>query len=163
MIQSIRQIGKELSRTWENLTEGWRELLARSGNALTHFTRRNDDRQETGSPAPGHPSWSLLAGEVVDKGNEIVARVELPGIGKEDCEITIDGNILRIRGEKRAEREFIGGAYYVMERAYGSFERTVPLPRYVDPGKAEASFHNGVLTVHLPKLPESEPQRITVH
>ena len=163
MIQSIRQIGKELSRTWENLTEGWRELLARSSNALTHFSRRNSDRHETDAPAPGYPSWSLLAGEVVDKGNEIVARIELPGIDKEDCEISIDGNMLRIRGEKRADREFIGGAYYVMERAYGSFERVVPLPRYVDPSKAEASFRNGVLTVHLPKLPESEPQRITVH
>jgi HSP20 family protein len=153
MIQSIRQIGKEISRTWENLTEGWRELLARSSNALTHFSRRNNEKPEAESPAPGYPNWSLLAGEVVDTGGDIVARIELPGIDKDDCEIAIDGNILQIRGEKRAEREFIGGAYYVMERAYGSFERIVPLPRYVDPTKAEASFHNGVLTVRVPKLP----------
>jgi HSP20 family protein len=53
MIQSIRQIGKEISRTWENLTEGWRELLARSSNALTHFSRRNNEKPEAESPAPG--------------------------------------------------------------------------------------------------------------
>jgi HSP20 family protein len=100
---------------------------------------------------------------VVDTCGDIVARIELTGIDKDDCEIAIDGNILQIRGEKRAEREFIGGAYYVMERAYGSFERIVPLPRYVDPTKAEASFHNGVLTVRVPKLPEMEPRRIAVH
>lgn len=164
-MESIRQFGRELPRTWENLAEGWRELLTRSGNALTHFSRRNSEKAPEAADAgePAYPRWSLLAGEVVDQGGEIVARIELPGIEKDDCEITIDGNLLRVRGEKRAEREYIGGAWYVMERAYGRFERVIPLPRYVDASRADASFRNGVLTVRLPKLPEAEPRRVKVH
>lgn len=52
--------------------------------------------------------------------------------------------------------------YYVMERAYGSFERAIALPRYVDPNRAEAHFSNGVLTVRVPKVPGAGPRRVPV-
>jgi HSP20 family protein len=149
--QAGQQIGREITRTWENLSEGWRELLSRSNSALTHFSRRQDDEQPEGGPLATFPRWSLLAGEVEETGEEILVRLEVPGMDREDCQITIEGNVLYLSGEKRFERERRESTYHVMERAYGSFERSIPLPRNVDTERAEASLKNGVLTVRLPK------------
>jgi HSP20 family protein len=167
MLDSLKQagknIGRELSRTWENLSEGWHELLSRSSNALTHFSPGNKkETQPQGDMLATFPSWSLLAGEVEETGKEIVVRVEMPGMEKEDCRITIDGNLLCLSGEKRFERETGDSTYHVMERAYGSFQRTIPLPRNVDIDKAEASYKNGVLSVRLPKVAGENGRTISV-
>jgi HSP20 family protein len=83
---------------------------------------------------------------------------------KEDCEITVVENTLYLRGEKRFEREAVEGRYSVMERAYGSFERAIPLPANVDMENADASFRNGVLTIRLPKTEAGlEAKRIAIH
>ncbi|MGC2456777.1 MAG: Hsp20/alpha crystallin family protein [Gallionellaceae bacterium] len=155
MLETLKQagknIGRELGRTWENLSEGWRELLSRSSDALTHFTRNKDEaRPESGALAT-FPRWSLLAGEVEETPKEIVVRIEVPGMEKEDCRITIEGNMLYLSGEKRYQRETIDSTYHLMERAYGAFQRAIPLPNNVDTDKAEASYKNGVLTIRLPK------------
>src|SRR3989338_1578969 len=93
MLDSLKQtgknIGRELSRTWESLSEGWRELLSRSGNALTHFSRNKDETQPEKGALATSPRWSLLAGEVEETDREIVVRVEVPGMDKKDCRITI--------------------------------------------------------------------------
>jgi HSP20 family protein len=68
--------------------------------------------------------------------------------------VTVEGNVLRVRGEKRRDREHVARDYYLMERAYGSFERAVELPPSVDGDRARATFRNGVLTVELPKTGE---------
>ncbi len=158
-----KNIGRELGRTWENLSEGWRELLSRSSDALTHFSRnsKGEERQGGGALAP-FPRWSLLAGEVEETDQEIVVRVEAPGMEKEDCRITIEGNMLHLSGEKRYMRETQDSTYHVMERAYGAFQRTIPLPRNVDADKAEASYRNGVLSVRLPKLASERGRNIPV-
>jgi HSP20 family protein len=149
--QAGKNIGRELGRTWENLSEGWRELLSRSSDALTHFAINKDEaRLESGALATS-PRWSLLAGEVEETAKEIIVRVEVPGMEKEDCHISIEGNMLFLSGEKRYQRETMDSTYHVMERAYGTFQRSIPLPRNVDTDKAEASYKNGVLTIRLPK------------
>ena len=89
-------------------------------------------------------------------------RVEVPGMQKEDCRITIEDNLLCLSGEKRFERETSGSTYHVMERAYGAFQRTIPLPRNVDADKAEASYKNGVLSIRLPKVAGENSRTITV-
>ncbi|WP_435626451.1 Hsp20/alpha crystallin family protein [Candidatus Ferrigenium straubiae] len=158
-----KNIGRELGRTWENLSEGWRELLSRSSDALTHFSRsnRSEAPQESGALA-AFPRWSLLAGEVEETDKEIVVRVEAPGVEKEDCRIMIEGNMLHLSGEKRFARETCGSTYHVMERAYGTFQRTIPLPRNVDADRAEASYRNGVLSVRLPKVASEKGRAIPV-
>jgi len=88
---------------------------------------------------------------VEETGKEIVVRVEMPGMEKEDCRIAIEGNMLYLSGEKRFQRDDVGSTYHVMERAYGSFQRAIPLPRNVDTDKADASYKNGVLTIRMPK------------
>jgi HSP20 family protein len=145
-----RNVGRELGRTWENLADGWRELFNRSSDALTRFVHGKSEGEGEGLRS-GFPRWGLLAGEVEETANEVVVRVELPGMEKEDCRVTIEGNMLYLSGEKRFERETGDSTYHIRERAYGSFQRSIPLPRGVDGGKAEASYRNGVLTVRLPK------------
>ncbi len=164
--QAGKNIGREINRAWENLSEGWRELLTRSSESLTHFKRDHgaDDRVETSSSsAPAaFPRWSLLAGEVEETGKDVVVRVELPGMDKDDCSITIEGNTLFIAGEKRFESETIDSTYHIMERAYGAFQRAIPLPRNVDIDKAEAGYKNGVLTIRLPKVGTETAKTIPV-
>lgn len=118
------------------------------------------DTEDTSS---SFPRWSILAGEVEESDKDIVVRVEVPGLGKDDCEITIDGNMLRLSGSKQLERETDNSTYHLTERAYGTFQRTIVLPRSVDTDKAKASFKNGVLTVRLPKLGAGGSKSIQVH
>lgn len=156
MLDSLKQagknIGRELGRAWENLSEGWRELLSRSNDALTHFSRNKNETQTEGGALATFPRWGLLAGEVEETDSEIVVRVEVPGMEREDCHITIDGNLLYLSGEKHFKREASDSTYHVMERAYGAFQRTIPLPRNVDMDKAEANYKSGVLSIRLPKV-----------
>ena len=154
MLESLKQAGRhierELGRAWESLSEGWRELLSRSNNALTRFERQHDKgRQEEG--ALDFPRWSLLSSEIEETADEVVVRVEAPGLQKSDFEIVIEDNMMRISGEKRTEHVTRGSTYHMMERAYGVFQRTFTLPRSVDAEKAVASYDNGVLTVRVPK------------
>ncbi len=155
-----RNIGRELGRTWENLSEGWRELLSRSSSALTHFVRGKDEAPIESGALDAFPRWSLLAGEVEETAGEIVVRVETPGMEKEDCRITIEGSTLYLSGEKHSQRETRDSTYHIMERAYGAFQRAIPLPNNVDTDKAEATYRNGVLTVRLPKTGSSTARTI---
>lgn len=160
--QAGKNIGRELGRTWENLSDGWRELLSRGSNALTHFSVAKDEAlTQSGTSLATFPRWGLLAGEVEEMEKEIIVRVEVPGMEKEDFSITIEGNQLFLSGEKRYEREARDSTYHVMERAYGSFQRSIPLPRNVDADRAQASYKNGVLSIRLPKV-ESDSSK-TIH
>ena len=153
--QTGRTISREINRAWDNLSEGWRELLTRSSHALTPFSRGKDladpQARVVDIVPPGFPRWSLLAAELEETPRDVLVRIELPGLDRDDCHVTIEGNVLRISGEKRFERDTEESTYHVMERAYGAFVRTMPLPRNVNADKAEASFRHGVLTVRLPK------------
>jgi HSP20 family protein len=160
--QAGRNIGRELGRTWENLSDGWRELLSRSSDALTHFSRNKNGTHIESRALSAFPRWSLLPGEVEETDKEIVVRVEVPGMEKQDCRITIENNVLYVSGEKHFERESHESTYHVMERAYGSFQRTLPLPRNVDADEASASYKNGVLNIRLPKVAGEDNRTISV-
>jgi HSP20 family protein len=108
------------------------------------------------------PRWSLLAGEVEETSKDIVVRVEVPGMEKKDCRIAIEGNMLYLCGEKHFEREAGDSTYHIMERAYGSFQRTIPLPRNVDVDRAEATYRNGVLSIRMPKMAGENGKTIKV-
>jgi len=160
--QTGRNIGRELGRTWESLSDGWRELVSRSSDALTHFSRNKNGAQVESGALVAFPRWSLLAGEVEETGKEIVVRVEVPGMNKKDCRITIEGNVLHVSGEKHYEHEAGDSTYHVTERAYGSFRRTIPLPRNVDADRAEANYKNGVLIIRLPKVKGDNSRTVRV-
>lgn len=168
MLETLKQTGKtigsEIGRAWDELRDGWHELYSRSRGALTHYIHPGEPASGSTSPSPAQPyaRWGLLAGEVEETDQEIVVRLEVPGMEKENCNIRIEGNTLYLSGEKHFERTSQGSAYHVMERAYGSFQRAIPLPRNVLEEKAEASYKNGVLTVRLPKSGDSRPRTIPV-
>jgi HSP20 family protein len=92
----------------------------------------------------------------------VVIRVEIPGMDPDDLAIDIHENVLRIRGEKRPGSADEGRHYHLMERAYGYFKRSIPLPHGVDTESAEVSYRDGVLTVILPKTDTLPPRRLTI-
>ena len=93
--------------------------------------------------------------DVTETDKEIVVEAELPGIDEKDVSLALQDGVLTIRGEKKHERDEEKENYRMMERRYGSFQRSVQLPDTVDEDKIEATFNNGVLRVSLPKRPEA--------
>jgi len=106
-------------------------------------------------------SFSPSIDVVVGKDNVIV-RADLPGLSKDDVSVSLQENYLTIKGEKKHEFEQKEANYFVSERAYGSFTRTIELPAAVDAKKIEARFKDGVLEVTLPKTEEAKPKQIEV-
>lgn len=160
--QTGKTVGSDLSQAWDNLSEGWHELLSRSTQALTRYKRPKNAPASDAQALAQFPSWGLMAGEIEETARDLVLRIELPGMDKDDCHITLDGNVLTLRGEKRFERETDESTYHVMERAYGAFERSIPLARDVDIEHAHASFKNGVLVIRLPKVGPDRERTVPV-
>lgn len=102
--------------------------------------------------------------DVVETEAEIRVSAELPGMDEKEIEVTLGKDSLTIRGEKKLEKDETGKDYYRMERSYGAFSRTIPLPVQVDPEKVSAEFRKGVLTVALPKATQAmqKTQKIAV-
>ncbi len=96
------------------------------------------------------PAIDIKEGE-----KEYTIKAELPGMDEKDVEVILGDNALTIKGEKREEKEDQDKNYYYMERTFGSFQRTIPLPEHVDTQKAEARFKKGILTITLPKTEEA--------
>lgn len=95
------------------------------------------------------------ASDVVEAEDAVEVTVELPGMDRDDIELTIAGDGLVVRGEKKVERQDDKRGYYLSERTYGAIYRHLPMPSGVDIEKAEASFLNGVLTVRIPRTEEA--------
>lgn len=85
---------------------------------------------------------------------EVVVTAELPGVSDKDVEVTLAGDILTIRGDKKAEHEEKNGDSYYVERRFGSFSRSLRLPFDASDEKVDAKFKDGVLTIHVPKTAE---------
>lgn len=89
--------------------------------------------------------------------------VDLPGLGKDDVNMTLENSVLTIAGERKFEGdETQNENYHRLERPYGAFSRSFTLAPTVKSDKVEASFENGVLKVHLPKQEEAKPRRISI-
>jgi len=100
--------------------------------------------------------------EMFDRKAEIVVKAELPGMGKDDIDLTITKEALTIKGEVKKEGELIEEDYYLSERRYGSFSRTLQLPVEIDSSKITAHFRNGIFEIVLPKKEDIKPQEIKV-
>jgi HSP20 family protein len=89
--------------------------------------------------------------DLAETDKEIKVIADLPGMDDKDIEVKLNNDSLTIRGEKKEENEDKGKGYYHVERSYGSFSRTIPLPVEIEREKADAHFKKGVLTVKIPK------------
>ncbi|PCC71659.1 HSP20 family protein [Nannocystis exedens] len=89
---------------------------------------------------------------VSDCGDSVMVRAEVPGLDAKDVELTVEGNILTLRGEKREETRDENENYFYHERSFGSFIRRIELPCHVDSNNADAHLEKGVLTLKMPKI-----------
>jgi HSP20 family protein len=164
-MSNLQQVREGLTKAWDTITIGWRELRELAGDALTRFnprTTRADSSTADDRIGARAARWGLLAAEVTDTDNTVEVALEVPGLEPNDFEVEVHDDMLVVRGEKKVSREETRGHYYVMERAYGQFERAIKLPAPVDDKAATARYRHGVLTVALPKTAASRGRRIAV-
>jgi len=109
----------------------------------------------------GMRSWHP-AMDLVETDEHFVLRADLPGVDENDVKVELEDNVLTISGERRHEHEAKRGGYFRIERATGSFARTLTLPDGVDPDAVQASFDKGVLEVRIPKPAERKPRRVAI-
>ena len=109
------------------------------------------------------PSQWAPALDVLQEDGDIVVRAELPGVKQEDVDVTFHNGVLTITGERKAEEQKEGSGYYVRERRYGSFRRSMTLPQGTDESKIHARFQDGVLEVRVEGAAAvQEPKRIQI-
>ena len=117
-----------------------------------------------GTPA-GMPAadgvWAPAV-DIQETKESFLVTAELPGMKQEDINITIVDNTLTLKGERRREKEVRDGDYTRIERAYGTFQRSLGLPSVVDAAKVRAKYKDGVLEIELPKKEEAKPKEIKV-
>jgi len=100
--------------------------------------------------------------DVAETKNEIVVKAEVPGMDPKDIDISLSDGLLTIKGEKKQEREEKEENYHLVERSYGSFARSIRLPKEIQSDKINASYKNGVLKVVLPKSEEAKKKEIKI-
>jgi len=166
-MKSLDQLRSGLEKAWDQLSDNWQQFYHQAAQALTRFTPRrhqSHEQLETHDDQLIKQSsrWGLLAAEVLDSDSEVIVKLEIPGMSADDFDIKVVDDTLVISGEKHVQREQQHGQYYFTERAYGQFERALPLPAAVDDSKAKATYKRGVLQIRLPKTAESHKRRINV-
>ena len=129
---------REIDRLFDDFTRGFPTLSGNGANALV-------------------PSM-----DVTETDKEIEITAELPGLEEKDVQVNVADNLLTIRGEKRAEREQKDKNYRLVERSYGSFERTLELPDGVNADAIKANISKGVLKVSIPKPAPAQAKKIDV-
>jgi HSP20 family protein len=100
--------------------------------------------------------------DIQETDEALIFSAELPGLKKEDVQITLENNVLTISGERNLEKEVKSENFHRLERSYGQFSRSFTLPANVQTEKAEAKFADGVLTITLPKAEESKPRKLEI-
>lgn len=108
------------------------------------------------------PRRWIPAMDLVESGDHYVLRADLPGLGEDDVTIELDDRVLTVSGERRSESEQRGDGYHRIERATGSFSRSLTLPEGIDGDAIEAAFDKGVLEIRIPKPEERKPRRVAI-
>jgi HSP20 family protein len=109
----------------------------------------------------GRGAWNPNV-DIYENKDQIVVEAELPGMNREDFDLTVENNVITLRGERRFEKKDEADNYHRVERSYGSFTRSFTLPQTVSGEGATAEYRNGVLRVTLPKREEAKARRIEI-
>jgi HSP20 family protein len=140
-----------LSRSSGSFDRGW------WGNPLLSLQREVDrlfdDVLRAGTSGFERQPASMVVPQinVSETDRELRITAELPGVSDKDIDVSLDGDILTVRGEKKLERKEEKENFHFLERSFGSFQRAIRIPFPVEPDKVQAHFENGVLTVTIPK------------
>ena len=160
-MSNLNQITHNLRDSVDHLAEGWQQLWNKGKNAITRFTPEGTD-DSTKSPPQFSNRWGVLSAELKETESKITIMLEVPGMESDDFDIQIDKSALRISGHKTYASDKSEGKYFITERAYGQFERVIPLPCEVDDQGAQASYKKGVLELTLQKHSSAKPRKIVV-
>ena len=133
---------REIHRIEENMNRLWRGILP-------------------GVEAPSQENWGIPL-DVVEEGENVVVHASLPGVEPGAIEVSVENDVLTIRGDTRTEQEHRSGDYLMRERRAGSFYRTLRLPDTVDTDKAKSVFKRGVLSITFPKREDKRPKQLTI-
>jgi len=136
--RELERMRREMDRLWDSFFEG-------------RPSRKVEEVEE----------WSPTL-DVSETKNDLVVKAEIPGIDPKDIDISLANEMLTIKGEKKQEKEEKEENYHLIERSYGSFARTIRLPREVQSDKISASYKNGILKVTLPKSEEAKKKEIKI-
>lgn len=143
----------------------WRKKQTQNTDVVP-FSDRMQDPFGMDSFLPGFPFFEenrLTPRVDIREGNRhITVKAEIPGVEKEDIDISVSGSRLHIKGEKKQEKEEKGGNYYRLESGYGFFSRSIELPAPVDPETVDAKYKRGVLTVKMKKTKETHSRKIPI-
>jgi len=105
--------------------------------------------------------WAPLT-DMYETKDDLIVTFEVPGVSEKDVNVSITGDVLTVKGERRFERDVKDEGYHRLERVYGKFERSMPLPIAVQPDKVKATYRDGVLEIRLPKVEEVKPKEIKI-
>ncbi|MCK6453045.1 MAG: Hsp20/alpha crystallin family protein [Alphaproteobacteria bacterium] len=143
--QPFETLRREIDRLFENFHRtSWVSPFGRASFELEPFWRRE------------FSFGAVPAVDIVEKDKAYEITAELPGMDEKNVEVTFSEGMLTIKGEKQEEKEEKKKDYYLSERRYGSFHRSMRVPEGIDADKIEAGFKKGVLTVTLPKTAEAQ-------
>lgn len=126
-----------------------------------------------GWPRPGFWDWPQMEPfaafrgaapkvDVVDREAEVIVRAELPGVAKDDLDVTVTDDSVTLKAQTRHEEKEEDGEYLRREMSYGAYQRTIALPHTVDGAKAKATFTDGVLELTLPKVEKTSRRKVKV-
>lgn len=134
----------------------------RTSQAIDQMFNRAIEEFFAGQQASQEPRpWQPMV-DIVETEQAYLLHFELPGLTREDIEITLENNVLRLAGERKFDQEAQKQTYHRLERAYGAFVRTFTLPTQVAADKVEATFKDGVLTVNVPKAEQARARKISI-
>lgn len=125
-------------------------------NRLFNVVPANIERGEFARGA-----WSPNV-DIFEDQDRLIVEAELPGMNRDDFEVSVENNVLTLKGERRFEKKTEGDNYHRVERSYGSFTRQFTLPQTVTAEGANADFENGVLRISLPKREETKARKIEI-
>ncbi len=134
------------------------EQLHNEINSLFDFSFGSFPERQTGLLETG---WAPAI-DVYDSKDNVLVKADLPGLKKEDIDVTIQDNTLIIKGEKKPATEIDEAGYVRTERFCGAFQRAISLPAEVDSSEVKASYKDGTLALTLPKKEEAKPKQISV-
>ncbi len=105
--------------------------------------------------------WSPAV-DIFERGEDLVLRAEVPGVAKGDLDVSVEENVLTLRGQRVRDEKVTEENYHRIERSYGAFARSFTLPASVDAAKIAAVYEDGVLEVVLPKAEAAKPKKISI-
>ena len=140
------------------------EPLRELGSLQNEMNRLFSTVFDAPAPAAGGSTmrrW-MPAMDLVETDEHFILRADLPGMSEEDIKIEFEDGTLTVSGERKVEHKAENEGYYRVERAFGSFSRSLTLPQGIDPEAVAASFDSGVLEVRIPKPEQRKPRRIEI-